>query len=105
MDQRCRRCIRKAEKYPLELVSVNNNNIKDFKDIMEHTANRQKHFDRKLEYYKILDRNKFIENFKKDKLNEKVLNDKREKISIKYLSLIKKEQTMYTEELIKNICR
>ena len=51
MDQRCRRCIRKAEK----LVSVSDENIKDFKDIMEHTTNRQKHFDRKLEYYKNLD--------------------------------------------------
>lgn len=97
MDQRCRRCIRKAEKYPLELVDVDDNNIKDFKNIMEHTANRQKHFDRKLEYYKnldlklkeksklviiYLDRNKFIENFKEDKLYEKILNDKREKIPI-----------------------
>lgn len=39
MDQRCRRCIKKYERYPLELTYVDNiSKLKDFKDIMESTA-------------------------------------------------------------------
>ena len=97
MNQRCRRCIRKYEKYPLEMVDVNDNNIQDFKDIMEHTAKRQNHFDRSLDYYKninknfckksklviiYLDRNKFLDNNKDDKLYDTISKDKRSKIPI-----------------------
>ena len=97
MDQRCRRCIKKYEKYPLELVDVNDDNIKDFKDIMEHTANRQNHFDRTLDYYKkldqelgkksklsiiYLDKKKFVQDFKDDKLFDIVSRDNREKIPV-----------------------
>ena len=97
MDQRCRRCIRKYEKYPLEIVSVNDDNINDFKGIMEHTAKRQNHFDRSTEYYMnlktyfgdrsklviiYLDRDKFISNFKDDKLFEIVKNNDRKKIPV-----------------------
>ena len=57
VDQRCRRCMKKYKKYPLELVEVTDDNIKDFKDVMEHTANRQNHFDRSLDYYKHLNQN------------------------------------------------
>ena len=87
MDQRCRRCIRKYEKYPLKTVDVDNNNIDDFKAIMEHTAIRQNHFDRSKEYYLnllnsfgdrikmiiiYLDRDKFLREFKGDKLYDRV---------------------------------
>ena len=97
MDQRCRRCIRKYKKYPLKLVDVDDNNIKDFKEIMEHTANRQNHFDRNLEYYKSLDkyldeRSKlviiyldkkiYLENFKEDKLYNIISKEPKDKIPI-----------------------
>lgn len=97
MNQRCRRCIRKSEKYPLKLVEINDDNIKDFKSIMEHTATRQDHFDRTLEYYKnlnqefaersklviiYLDKNEFLENFKDDKLFDIINKDSRTQIPI-----------------------
>lgn len=97
MNQRCRRCIKKSKKYPLEIVEVTNDNIKDFKDIMEHTANRQNHFDRDIEYYRklqeelgdksklliiYLDKKKFLKNFTQNKLFDKVSNEKNEKIPI-----------------------
>ena len=56
MSKRCRRCIRKAENYPLEIELVNNDNKFDFKNIMESTAIRHKDYDRSLEYYKSLDK-------------------------------------------------
>ncbi len=97
MNQRARRCIRKCEKYPLEVVDVNKDNIKDFKDIMQHTAERQNRFDRSLEYYQrmkdefgdrvkmiiiYLDRDKFLSDFTNDKLFNTVKNEKRNKIPI-----------------------
>ena len=98
MDQRCRRCIRKYEKYPLELVILgNDDDISDFKEVMQSTANRQNHFDRSLEYYKnlnnllgdrslltiiYLDRNKYLKECTGDKLYDIVMNDKRKKIPI-----------------------
>ena len=98
MDQRCRRCIRKYEKYPLELALVDNNNkLKDFKGVMQSTAERQNHFDRSIEYYKnlnnllgdrslltiiYLDRDKYLKECTGDKLYDIVSNDKRKKIPI-----------------------
>ena len=98
MDQRCRRCIKKYERYPLELTYVDNiSKLKDFKDIMESTAKRQNHFDRSLEYYNnlnrllgnrsiltiiYLDKNKYLEECTDDKLYDIVKNDKRNKIPI-----------------------
>lgn len=97
MDQRCRRCIRKYEKYPLTIEEVNDSNILDFKEIMEHTAKRQNHFDRSLEYYKNLDKEleddsvlsiiylnkkKFLKDYKQDKLYDIVSKEEREKIPI-----------------------
>lgn len=97
MDQRCRRCLRKAEKYPLIIEDISDENIKDFKDIMMSTAIRQKHVDRSLEYYSTLDkklkdksrlvvayldREKFLEEFTEDKLYELVLRDGRKKIPV-----------------------
>lgn len=97
MNQRCRRCIRKSEKYPLEVVEVNDNNILDFKGIMEHTASRQDQFDRTLDYYKninnfmdekskllivYLNKEKFLSDFKNDKLYDIINNDNRKMIPI-----------------------
>lgn len=97
MNQRCRRCTRKAEKYPFIIEYLNDNNLNDFKLIMEHTAKRQNHFDRTIEYYCnfdsilgdssllpiiYLDRNKFLEDHKEDKLYSLVESDKRDKIPL-----------------------
>lgn len=97
MDQRCRRCIRKYEKYPLKMVDVNDDNIVDFKAIMEHTAKRQNHFDRSISYYQsirnefgvrvkmviiYLDKTKFLSEFIEDKLYELVKKEDREMIPI-----------------------
>lgn len=97
MDQRCRRCIRKYERYPLETVDVNNSNINDFKAIMEHTAIRQNHFDRSKDYYLnllnhfgdrvkmiviYLDRDKFLKEFKNDKLYNRVESEEKKMIPI-----------------------
>lgn len=97
MDQRCRRCIRKYEKYPLITVDVNSSNIDDFKGIMEHTAIRQNHFDRSKDYYMdflnnlkdrvkmviiYLDREKFLESFKDDKLYDKIKAEDKNMIPI-----------------------
>lgn len=97
MDQRCRRCIRKSENYPLELKILNNDELTDFKDIMQSTAVRQNHFDRSLDYYKnlntylgdrslltiiYLNRDKYLEKFTGDKLYDMIKKDTRKKIPI-----------------------
>jgi len=97
MNQRCKRCIKKQEKYPLILKEVTDENIMDFKKIMEHTSIRQKHFDRSLDYYKklqevfkdriklvtiYLDKKKFLDNFKEDKLYDKIKEEKEDLIPI-----------------------
>ncbi len=91
MDKRCRRSLRKAENYPLVTKEVNNENIKDFKKIMEHTCTRHRCFDRTLEYYQkikdvfkdkaslliiYLDKEKYLSNFKDDKLYDKIKSEK-----------------------------
>ena len=78
MNSRCKRSIKKAEKYPLKIKDVTDETIKDFKDIMESTAERQHHGDRTLSYYQTLkdklkdiirmclvylDKEKFLEEF------------------------------------------
>ena len=97
MNQRCRRCIRKSEKYPLISIDVDEHNIDDFMNIMKHTAKRQKHAERSPEYYlnlkkylkerlllKViyLDKNKYLENFKDDKLYELIKQEKKDLIPI-----------------------
>ena len=97
MDQRCRRCIRKYEKYPLKMVDVNEKNIDDFKAIMEHTAIRQNHFDRSKDYYMslkdnlgdrvkmviiYLDRDKYLDDFKDDKLYDRIKDVSKKMIPI-----------------------
>lgn len=92
MDKRCRRCIRKYEKYPLVTVDVDETNMDDFKAIMEHTAIRHHHFDRSKQYYQslqnhmedrvkmlvvYLDRNAYLKNNEQDKLYEKIQKDNR----------------------------
>ena len=54
MNSRCKRSLKKADKYPLILKDVDDISIKDFKDIMESTAERQHHGDRTLKYYEAL---------------------------------------------------
>lgn len=97
MDKRCRRCLRKEKKYPLIMEDVDENNIYDFKGVMEHTAKRQKHFDRSIEYYlklkkefqddiymKIiyLDREKYLLNFQDDKLYDLIKKEKRKMVPL-----------------------
>lgn len=97
MDNRCRRCIKKSDKYPCVILEVNESNIRDFKSIMEHTCNRHECFDRSIDYYKkikssfkdnaklyviYLDREEYLDNFKGDKLYEKVKMDDRKLIPI-----------------------
>lgn len=97
MDQRCRRCIRKYEKYPLVMKDVCDDNIYDFKNIMEHTAKRQNHFDRSLEYYSkikqefgdrvkmiiiYLDKYQFLFKFPDDKLFDMISKEEREMIPV-----------------------
>lgn len=97
MDQRCRRSIKKYEKYPLITVDVDKENIDDFKGIMESTARRHNHHDRSKEYYlclkdnlkdriKIimiyLNKKEYLENCKEDKLYDKIKKDTRELIPI-----------------------
>lgn len=97
MNQRCKRCINKQEKYPLVLVDVTEDNIKDFKNIMEHTSIRQNHFDRSLEYYKklqevledriklniiYLDKKKFLKEHKDDKLYDLIKEENQDMIPI-----------------------
>lgn len=89
MDKRCRRSLKKAQNYPLITKEVNNNNIQELKKIMEHTCKRHNCFDRTLEYYQMikevfkdkaillivyLDKEKYLANFKGDKLYADIRN-------------------------------
>lgn len=51
MNYRCKRSIKRAERYPLFLKDVDESNLADFKGIMEHTADRHVHADRGASYY------------------------------------------------------
>ena len=98
MDQRCRRCIKKYERYPLEMVYVDNTRkLRNFKNIMESTARRQNHFDRSIEYYNnlnnllgnrslltviYLDKDKYLKECCGDRLYDIVRKSKRSKIPI-----------------------
>ncbi|MDE6284409.1 MAG: aminoacyltransferase, partial [Bacilli bacterium] len=97
MNQRCRRCLKKANKYSLTRVDVTKDNIQDFKAIMEHTAVRQNHFDRSVSYYLdlleilkdrikmsiiYLDKQKFLKDFPDDKLVELIKKEKEDMIPI-----------------------
>lgn len=110
MDKRCRRCLRKEERYPLIMKNVDDYNIYDFKMIMEHTSKRQNHFDRSLEYYlklkkelkndiymKIiyLDREKYLLNFSNDKLYEIIKKEKRDLIPLSAGVFIKDKNSMH----------
>lgn len=97
MNQRCRRCLKMCYKYPLVVREVNEDNFIEFKKIMEHTANRQNHFDRSMDYYKnlakylgddvvmvivYLDKEKYLEEFKDDKLYEEIKKEQSEFVPI-----------------------
>ena len=92
MNTRCKRSIKKALKYPLVIQDVTDETIKDFKAIMESTAQRQHHSDRALCYYQTLkdnlkdiirmclvylDKEKFLEDIKMGKyiIDEKILEN------------------------------
>lgn len=98
MNHRCKRSIKKYKEYPLELIYVNDNKtLKEFKNIMQSTANRQKHYDRSLEYYKnmndiledksifvivYLNRKEYLNKCINDKLYNLIKKDTRDKIPI-----------------------
>ena len=98
MNHRCKRCIRKYGRYPLEVKYVDDpSSLRDFKDIMESTAKRQNHFDRTIDYYCnlntilkdrsillviYLDRDRYLEECVGDKLYDLVKSDKRKMIPI-----------------------
>ncbi len=103
MNSRCKRSIKKASKYPLVVKDVTDDSIKDFKAIMESTAERQHHGDRTLAYYQTLkdklkdiirmslvylDKEKFLDDINNgkyttdDKLLENIKNDERNMIPI-----------------------
>ena len=52
MDKRCRRSIRRSDKYPYIIKEVDDDSIMDFKVIMEHTCSRHSCYDRSLDYYR-----------------------------------------------------
>lgn len=97
MDKRCKRSLRKSDKYPCVVKEVDDNSILDFKAIMEHTCERHECFDRSLNYYKrikevfkervkiivvYLNRNKYLSEFKDDKLYDKIMLDNRKYIPV-----------------------
>lgn len=51
MNYRCKRSIKRAERYPMFIKEVDETNLDDFKGIMEHTASRHEHADRGADYY------------------------------------------------------
>ena len=103
MNYRCKRSIKRAERYPMFLADVDEKNIDDFKDIMEHTASRHVHADRGTSYYMrlkselegstrlaviYLDREKFMKDIEegkyevRDDVYERVLGDERPHIPL-----------------------
>lgn len=91
-NKRCKRCLKKANNYPLIIRDVDESNFLDFKNIMEHTAIRHGCYDRSLDYYKslkkylkdqalfkiaYLDRKKYLDFFVNDKLYDIIKNDTR----------------------------
>lgn len=91
--------IRKACKYPFIIKDVTEENIEDFKEITEHTAERHNHFDRTTDYYRnlingfsplnririfvlYLDKDKYLEDFKEDKMYEEIKKEEKSLIPI-----------------------
>lgn len=91
--------IRKSCKYPFVLKDVDKSNLKDFKEITEHTAERHNHFDRTLDYYQslidgfsenekikifvlYLDKKKYLEDFKEDKMYAEIEKEEKDMIPI-----------------------
>jgi len=97
MNNRCKRCLKKASKYPLVIKEVDECCIKDLKMIMEHTCQRHKCADRSLDYYKnirdifkdnakllvvYLDRDKYLDMCKSDKLYDEIKKENKRYIPI-----------------------
>ena len=91
MNHRCKRSIKKAYCLPTIIKAVDATILGAFIKFMEHTATRQEHFDRSLDYYQnlnkelsgrikmvvaYLDKEKFLENFQDNKLYEKIKGEK-----------------------------
>lgn len=103
--------IRKAYKYPFVLKEVDDETIKDFKAITEHTAERHNHFDRTMEYYETLidnfkeagrirafvlylDKNKYKEDCKDDKFYEEIVKEEKDMIPISCALFIMDKDTV-----------
>lgn len=103
--------IRRSQKYPLITKEVKEENLDDFKMVMEHTAERQNHFDRSRNYYQMLqkefanrckmlivylDVEKYLKENKDDKLYEEI---KKEKVKLLPLAasvfILDKERVNY----------
>ncbi len=97
MDKRCRRSIRRSDKYPYIIKEVDDDSIMDFKVIMEHTCSRHSCYDRSLDYYRqikhilkdraklliiYLLRDEYLSSFKDDKLYDIVAKEDREFIPV-----------------------
>lgn len=103
MNYRCRRSIRRAEKYPMKMTGISEENINDFMSIMNHTADRHSHANRSANYYMTLnsmledkamirmiylDKTAFLEGLKagkysvRDSVLELINNDEREMIPL-----------------------
>lgn len=110
LDSRCKRCLKKASKYPLIVRDVDDNNFKEFKDIMESTSKRHKSFDRSLKYYKILkeslkdniffkivylDRDEYLRNNIGDKDYEFIRSNLKKEIPISCGVFIRDNNTMH----------
>lgn len=103
--------IRKAMRYPFVLKDVDEKNIMDFKHITEHTAKRHNHFDRTLAYYQslidnfaplkrikmvvlYLDKEKYLAEFKDDRLYEIIKEEKESMIPLSCAMFIMDKNTV-----------
>lgn len=110
LDSRCKRCLNKANKYPLTIKDVDDTNIYEFKELMESTSIRHNSFDRSLEYYKTLkrclkdniffkivyiDRDKYLSTFIGDKNYDLIKNNHKKLIPISCGVFIKDNNAMH----------
>lgn len=110
VDNRCKRSIKKADNYPLIIKDVDDDNISDFKNIMERTSARHNSLDRSLDYYKnlknifgnhaylkviYLDKERFLKEFKKHHLYDLVKSKREKKIPLSAGVFIKYAKYMH----------
>lgn len=97
MNNRCKRSLKKAQKYPLIIREVEGDELEDLKIVMEDTCKRHKCYDRSLEYYRrikevfkdkarmmvvYLDREEYLKYFEDDKLYNLIKKEIRDYIPI-----------------------